>query len=93
MVDDHVGHDAPLLGDCRNVLPRANPRVDRGVIRGVESRICAVNRGVEGKDVHSPKGREVGIQQVTQSLDSGNETVGIGDELRGIVTHICILKR
>ena len=81
VVHDGVDHDAVRLGEVGHVVPRAQPRIDRGVVDRVEARVRAVEGREERQDVHAlihP------LESRAQDLRHGfqravPQSVGVGD--------------
>jgi methylenetetrahydrofolate reductase (NADPH) len=53
VVHDHVGHQVGLARERGDVVPRAQPRVDAGVIDRIESRIGAVDAFEERQEMNA----------------------------------------
>ena len=89
VVDDHIGHDLQLRGECCDVAPLAQSRIDLGVVDRIEARIGAVDRQVERQQMNATKNagqQAAGTEQLGQLVQrSTAESVDVGDELDGVV--------
>jgi hypothetical protein len=87
VIDDHVGHDVHLRRERRDVVPRAEPRVDLRVVDRVEPGVGLVDRVEERQDVHAAERALQGALE--QGLQTGErpagEPVDVGDELRPVL--------
>ena len=83
VVDDGVDHDVVGLGEFGDVIPRAEARVDLGVVDRVEAGVRAVKRGEERQDMNAViHAVEAGAQDVGHRAKSAiAETIGVCDEL------------
>ena len=88
VVDDHVGHHVDVAGERLDVRPVAQPRVDAGVVGGVESGVGAVDRIEEGQQVHAAEHavQRAGKQRLQVSQRAAAEAVNVGDQLN-LVLH------
>ena len=83
VVDDGVDHDVVGCGEFGDVIPRAEARVDLGVVDRVEAGVRAVKRGEERQDMNAViHAVEAGAQDVGHRAKSAiAETIGVCDEL------------
>jgi len=83
VVDDGVDHDVVGCGEFGDVIPRAEARVDLGVVDRVEAGVRAVKRGEERQDMNAViHAVEAGAQNVGHAGDGAvAETICVGDEL------------
>ena len=83
VVDDGVDHDVVRFGQFGDIVPRAQTRVDLGVVHRVEAGVGTVERGEERQYVHAfVHAVEAGAQHIGQGCDGAvTEPVGVGDEL------------
>ncbi len=86
VVDDHIHAGGEAAADLAQVVPRAQPRVRRGVVDGVEARVGAVVGGEEGEEVDAGHGiAEDSRDGVGASRQGAAEPVCVGDELDSVV--------
>ena len=83
VVDDGVDHDVVGCGEFGDVIPRAEARVDLGVVDRVEACIRTIERSEERQDMHAViHAVEAGAQDVGHRAKSAiAETIGVCDEL------------
>ena len=87
VVDDGVDHDVVGCGEFGDVIPRAEARVDLGVVDRVEAGVRAVKRGEERQDMNAViHAVEAGAQNVGHAGDGAvAETIRVGDELNCVL--------
>ena len=55
MVHDHVGHHVDGGGQTLQIRPRAEARINRGVVDGIETGIDAIDGVVKGQQMNAAK--------------------------------------
>ena len=88
VVHDQVGHHVDGRTEFGDVGPCAQPRVDTGVVHGVESRVTPVDRYVERKHMHATeRAGQLPGEERAKTGQVSCEAVGVRDELR-LVAHV-----
>ena len=74
-----------MVGEGMYVAPGSEAGVDGGVIDRVEAGVSAVDRYEEREQVDSAEcSSEGSVDQFSGASDVAGESVGVGDQLRGV---------